>query len=209
MKKNLRQITCFAAVVGTMFLAGCNSTSVENAWVAPDVSAIKFNKIMVVATMPDGAARRTAEDAMKAQIQRAECITSYSLLGAESDLKDVAKVTAILKAAGVDGVVVVRPISDHKEVTYVPGRPMPMPYLTFRGYYSRAYGLNAFYYDPGYMESTRVVELETNIYEVAGERLIWSGVTQSTNPGKIGELAHDAAKAIRAELVRQKLIPAN
>jgi hypothetical protein len=53
------------------------------------------------------------------------------------------------------------------------------------------------------------VQIETNIYEAAGERLIWSAATTSTNPGNVQQLITDAAMAIRAELVKEKLIPAS
>lgn len=190
-----------------LLLAACNSTSVGDTWTAPDVSKIHFNKIMVVATFPDGAKRRAAEDALKAQITRTECITSYSLLGAETDLKDLAKVSATLKAAGVDGVVVMRPVSDKKEVTYLPGTIYPAPYRTFRGYYSQSYALSPFFYEPGRFMTDRIVQIETNIYETPGERLIWSAATTSTNPGNLQQLIKDAVEAIRAELMKEKLIP--
>lgn len=189
-----------------LLFAGCNSTSVVDTWTAPDVSKISFRKIMVVATFPDGVTRRAAEDALKAQVTRAECITSYSLLGAESDLQDVAKVSAALKAAGVDGIVVMRPVSDKDKISYVPGMMYPGPYRTFGGYYNSAYALRPFVYEPGYFTSDRIVKIETNIYEAPGERLIWSAATTSTNPGDLQQLIKDAASAIRAELVRQKLI---
>ena len=200
-----------AAALGAFSLlafTACNSTSVDDTWTAPDVSKIHFNKIMVMATFPDGATRRAAEDAFKAQITRAECITSYSLLGADTDLKDVTKVTAALKAAGVDGMVVMRPVSDKKEITYVPGSIYPMPYRTFRGYYNQSYALRPFFYEPGQFVTDRIVQIETNIYEAAGERLIWSASTTTTNPGNVPALIKDAAAAIRAELVKEKLIPA-
>jgi len=190
-------------------LTACNSTSVDDTWTAPDVSTINFRKIMVVATFPDGATRRIAEDALKAQVTRAECITSYSLLGSESDLKDLSKVTGALKAAGIDGVVILRPVSDRKELAYIPGNAFPRPYRTFRGYYSRDHALGSFYYEPGRYASERVVQIETNIYEVAGERLVWSGATTSTNPGDVRNLIKDAAAAIREKLVEQKLLPSS
>jgi hypothetical protein len=203
-----RSLVCTCAAFALLgALAACNSTSVDATWTAPDVSKISFKKIMVVATMPDGVTRRAAEDALKAQITRTECITSYSLLGAETDLKDFSKVSAALKAAGVDGVVVMRPVSDKKEVTYTPGMTYPAPYRSFRDYYHRTYALSSFYYEPGRFAVDRVVQIETNIYEVAGGRLIWSAATTSTNPGKIQDLIQDAATAIRAELVKENLIP--
>jgi hypothetical protein len=209
MKKPLvsRLAAAALAAFALVGLAACNSTAVNDTWTAPDVSNIRFKKIMVVATSPDGATRRAAEDAVKAQITKAECVTSYSLLGVEADLKDIAKVSAALKSAGVDGVVVVRPVSDKNEITVTPGTLYPVPYRTFRGYYARPYALRPFYYEPAQTTVDRIVQLETNIYEVAGERLIWSAATTSTNPGNLKQLAADAAAAIRAELVKQKLIP--
>ena len=200
----------FAAMsaVSLLALSACNSTTVDDTWTAPDLTKISFKKIMVVATFPDGATRRAAENALKAQITRAECITSYSLLGAESDLKDLAKVTGALKAAGVDGVVILRPVSARTEITYIPGMAFPRPYRTFGGYYNRDYALGSFYYEPGRYATDRIVQIETNIYEVAGERLIWSGATTSTNPGNLQNLIKDAAEAIRAKLVDEKLLPA-
>jgi len=161
---------------------------------------------MVVATFPDGVTRRAAEDALKAQVTRVECVTSYSLLGAESDLRDVAKVSAALKAAGVDGIVVMRPVSDKDQISYVPGTMFPRPYRTFGGYYNQAYALSPFVYEPGYFTSDRIVKIETNIYEAPGQRLIWSAATTSTNPGDLQQLIKDAASAIRAELVKEKLV---
>jgi hypothetical protein len=189
-----------------LLFAACNSTSVVDTWTAPDVSKISFNKIMVVATFPDGVTRRAAEDALKAQITHAECITSYSLLGAESDLRDVAKVSAALKASGVDGIVVMRPVSDKDKISYVPGMIYPGPYRTFGGYYNQSYALSPFVYEPGYFTTDRIVKIETNIYEAPGQRLIWSAATTSTNPGDLQQLIKDAASAIRAELVKEKLV---
>jgi hypothetical protein len=102
-----------------------------------------------------------------------------------------------------------RPVSDRKEITYIPGSLYPAPYRTFRGYYNRAYALRPFYYEPGRYATDRIVQIETNVYEVAGERLIWSGATTSLNPGKLENLIKDAADAIREKLVSEKLLPSS
>ena len=206
-KSILRFAATALAAASFLGFTACNSTSVDDTWTAPDVSKLSFKKIMVVATFPDGATRRIAEDELKAQVTRAECITSYSLLGSESDLKDLTKVIGTLKAAGIDGVVIMRPVSDQKEITYIPGSSFPRPYRTFGDYYSREYALGSFYYEPGRYATDRVVQIETNIYEVAGERLVWSGATTSMNPGNVQNLIKDAANAIREKLVAEKLLP--
>jgi len=208
MKNNTTLPAALSLVVFVVvLLSACSSNSVTELWTAPDVSKISFRKIVVIATSPDGAVRRAAEDAMKAQIRSAECVTSYTLLGGESELKNLAKVIAAFKAAGAEGVIVLRPVSDRNEITYTPGAVYPVPYRTFRGYYARPYALRLFYQEPDRVSQDRIVQFETSIYEVAGERLIWSAATTSTNPENLQALITEAAAVIRAELVRQKLIP--
>lgn len=205
MKHLLVRVFAAAALIG---LAACHSTSVGDTWVAPDVSKLSFKKIVVIAATPDGATRRLAEDTLKARITGVECVPSYSLLGTEADLIDITKIVAALKSVGADGVVVMRPVSDKDKITVVPGRIYPVEYRTFRGYYRRSYALHAYYQEPDEIRTERVVQIETNIYEVAGERLIWSGTSTTTNPGNLQQLVADTADAVRAELVKQKLVPA-
>jgi hypothetical protein len=188
-----------------LFLAGCGSTRVDRTWVTPDLTKIQFKKIMVIATIPAGASRREAEDAMKANILRIEAVQSYKVLAAESDIKNPAKVISAIKAQGFDGVVVMRGVSDRDEMSISPSAPPPAAYRTFSGYYSAAYALGGYYGQT--ITTNRILTVETNIYEMSGGKLIWSGTTATTTPGNITQLVDDAAKAIRSELVRKGLIP--
>lgn len=189
----------------TLCLAGCQSSSVVDTWKAPDLTKLSIRKVMVVTPTPDGVLRRSVEDAMKAQITRAECITSYSLLGAEANLRELGKMMATLKAAGVDHVVVCRLISDRTEINSSPSGGVPDAYRTFRGYYGDRYALRPFYYDSVHLTVDRVIQIETNIYEVAGERLVWSAATRHANPTSVQDLIQEAATDIRAVLAKQGL----
>jgi hypothetical protein len=212
MKNSLTLRLAAAALVAStlLTLTSCNSTTIKDTWTAPDVSQIKFNKITVIAATKDGATRRIAEDALVATVTGIQCLPSYTLIPDGDSMKDLEKVSASLKAAAVDGVVVMRMISDKNEinVTQDMSYPMgyPMGYRSFGGYYGR-------YAMVGYNSTTvttdRIIVIETNIYEMAGGKLIWSGVTSTTSPGNMKELADGASKAIRDQLVKQKLIPAS
>lgn len=196
----------FALVACSLLcFAGCQSTSVVDTWKAPDLTKLSFKKVMVVTPTPDGVLRRSVEDAMKAQFTQVECVTSYALLGNEANLKDVANVVATLKSAGVDHVVLVRLISDRTEIYSGPSDVVPVAYRTFRGYYGAGYALRPFYYETGRISTDRIVQIETNIYEVAGERLVWSGATSHTNPASVRDLIDEAAADIRALLKKQGL----
>jgi hypothetical protein len=193
-------------VTALVCLNACNSTEVNGSWVAPDVSKISFKKIVVVAATPDSGARRMVEDGIKARITGVECIPSHTLISAAADLHDIDKVHAALKAAGADGVIVLRPISSRHEVTVIPGEVYPVPYRTFSGYYCPAYGLSAYYQEPDEIRTDRIMQMETNIYEVAGGRLIWSATTTSTNSKDIEQFITDIFNALHKELMQQRLI---
>ncbi len=58
------------------------------------------------------------------------------------------------------------------------------------------------------VSTDHILSVETNIYEVASEKLVWSGMTASTNPGNVRQMAADVVSLIRQEMLKQKLISA-
>ena len=94
-----------------------------------------------------------------------------------------AKVREQIAASGVDGVVVMRLVYDENEVTYNAGT-YPGPYYSFWGYYGWAYPIA---YQPGYLQTDRLVGIETNVYDVETEKLVWSGLSRTKNPDERGQ----------------------
>jgi hypothetical protein len=206
--KSLRMLLVTGLVASLFGLTACsNSTQLETVWKAPEVGSIQFTKVMVLAIAPDGATRRTAEDAMKAQVTGIPVVASYEVLPDMKDQKDRTKVARAMREAGVDGIVVMRAVSDDTEVSYSPGGAMPMPYRSFWGYYTPPYAMQPMYWDAPTITTDRILGIETNIYNAKDEMLIWSGYTKTTNPGKIDALVAEVAGVVRAKLREQKLIP--
>jgi hypothetical protein len=183
-----------------------NTASVTDTWTAPDVSSLSFKKITVIATTSDGATRRISEDAFAATLPGVQCIPSYALIANSADMKDPDKVTAAVKAAGIDGIVVMRLLSDKNEINVTTGMdyPYPVGYRSFGRYYG---GYAAMGFNSTTVSTDRVIEIEWAIHEAAGGKLVWSGVTRSNSPGNVKVLVDDAVKAIRAQLVKQHLVP--
>ena len=96
----------------------------------------------------------------------------------ESDLADEDKVRAAVVKSGVEAIIVMRPMYDEQETRYVPGS-YPTYYNSFYGYYGWAYPV---VYSPGYFKQDRLVGIETNIYDTADGKLVWSGMSETTNP---------------------------
>lgn len=161
-----RRLLPAAAAVG-LFLAACTSTKLTTSWKAPEAGSIHFTKILVMAVAPVDSLRHPAEDAMRAQIKTVPVVTSYELLPKAEDGSDPVKLAAAIKAAGVDGIIVMRMVSSDSEVGYTTGGMMPSYYTSFNSYYSYNFGgyhnyynnryaaQAAFYYDPPKCMSTR------------------------------------------------------
>jgi hypothetical protein len=113
---------------------------------------------------------------------------------------DMAKMKAVVQRLGFDGAVVIRVVSAKEEVTYVPPSYGP----TFWGYYGYAFPAT---YAPAYYRSDKIVRVETSIYSLRQDQLLWVATTETMNPESVASLVDDVAKAVRRELEREKLIP--
>lgn len=155
---------------------------------------------------------------MRAQIKTVPVVTSYELLPKAEDGSDPVKLAAAIKAAGVDGIIVMRMVSSDSEVSYTTGGMMPSYYTSFNSYYgynfrgyhnyynNRYAAQAAFYYDPPKMYVDRIIGIETNIYNARDQALIWTGITKSTNPKGVDQLIAEVAGVVRSKLRSQGLI---
>ncbi len=110
---------------------------------------------------------------------------------------------ATVDAGGFDGAVVMRVIGRDQQLTYQPGMSYPAHYGGFYSYYG--YGWPAVY-DPGYLRTDTIVTVETNVYSVADDKLLWSGVSETMNPNHVARAVDDVANAVARELRRQGLV---
>jgi DNA repair photolyase len=79
----------------------------------------------------------------------------------------------------------------------------PAPYYSFGGYYGYA---TPMMYEPGYNITERYVNVETNIYRLSDEKLVWSGRSETVDPSSATELTRQIAQEAALVLQQQKLI---
>lgn len=193
-------VATFAALVGVV--ACMAPTNLTASWKAPGTTQVRFNKVFVAAQSPDMTRRRAMEDILVKRIGNAT--PSYSLL-TEAEVKDPSAVKAKLASGGFDGAVVVRFVGTEQQTTYVPGTAYwgPAPYGGFYGYWGYGWGAA---YSPGYLTTDTVVTLESNIYDVAKEALIWSSRSETISPGSINELMQSVIEKTVYEMRKQKVL---
>ncbi len=183
-----------------IFAAGCgSSTSIVNSWKAPGetLSPEKYKKGVIVVMAKDENVRKIAEDQIAADHKLLN--VSYPLFTMKQLGEDTLKIKNKLKEQGFDAAIVMKLITVKAKSTFA------------QGGYNQAYTQNGIYYYPDYLNAGAYVTdmdyiLATNVYSLRDEKLLWSGVTESTNPKKIDKLINQVAKEVVFKMREDKLI---
>jgi hypothetical protein len=175
----------------TLALSACVNTQVVSSWRNPDVSQVTFTKVLAVAMIRSEGRRRAIEDRMVADIEKAGAAAtpSYQLI-TNADVRSATVLKAAVQTGGFDGAITWRTISVRNESHFVPGNGFP----GFWGYWDFGW---ASVYDPGYLQTDRIVQVETLVYQVtpSSDRLIWAGTSETIDPGSLDNLVDSVSSA--------------
>ena len=191
--------TLASGLLASTIIASCAATTVVTKWQDPATPRLAFTNVIALVISSDPTLRRVGEDELCRQVTRVPCAPAYALIP-DGALSNVDTVKLLVQKAGFDGALVFRVVNAREKVTYVPPTYGP----TFWGYYRYAGPA----YSPGYVQTDQVVRIETSIYSVRDDKLVWVGVTDTMNPNSVSALVKDVAKAVRKELERTGAIPA-
>jgi hypothetical protein len=101
----------------------------------------------------------------------------------------------VLQQAGVEGAVAMRVVGREKETTYVPP--------TFGGYWAGTWPRA---YDPGYTVTDTLVSVETRVYSVPQDKLLWAGKSVTTNPAKVDAFVKELSAKTADEMQKAGLL---
>lgn len=176
-----RYVLLVVAALMAAILGGCASTHITSAWQDPDLRRVPFRKVLVVFQHSDPELRMRLERSMAAEIPNS--VPAHAIFN-DAEVRDLERVKVRVRADGFDSAVIMRVVSVDREVSYVPGRlhAVPAYYRGFYGYWG--YGWRSVY-EPGYMRSDRVVNIATNVYSVADDKLVWSSQSETFNPASL------------------------
>jgi hypothetical protein len=60
--------------------------------------------------------------------------------------------------------------------------------------------------DIGYVHTERVYHMETQVYSMKDDKLVWYGITKTTNPKNAKQLVEEVAKEVAKDLRKQGFI---
>ena len=202
----MKKIIFPTLLVSTIIVASCTSTKITNSWREPDkqVAVDKLNKVLVVALFKDETSRHKAEDQMAGYLN-GKGIVSYNYLKESFDEKNEDALREKIKKDGFDGAVTMRLVDVDKEENYTRGNISSYPtyYRSFSGYYHRIW---SYYSTPGYYTTTKTYTIETNVYSIKEDKIIWSGLTETTNPDGVKRLTEEVAEVVYKKMVKEGFI---
>ena len=195
-----------AVLLFVIIAVSCTSTKITSSWREPDktVAVSALNKVLVVALFKDETSRHKAEDQMAGYLN-GKGIVSYNYLKESFDKKNEDALREKIKADGFDGAVTMRLVDVDKQENYTRGdiSSYPTYYRNFSGYYHRSW---SYYSTPGYYTTTKTYTIETNVYSIKEDKIIWSGLTETTNPDGVKKLTEEVAAMVYKKMVKEGFI---
>lgn len=208
----------FRALRGTLAMAGafsvlaCSTTTFNSSWKAPDAQPINFagQKVLGLVVSPNEGTRRAAEEALSRELTAlgVQGVPGYTVLPTEVvQAKDREMGRSMVEKSGVVGVVAMRLVGKDKEITSTPGMWTTAPYYgSFwgtGGYYGWGWGA---VYDPGYIRTDTILSVETLVYDLKQNKLVWAGQSATTNPSDADKFMRELVDEAAKEMKKQGLI---
>jgi hypothetical protein len=208
----MRRTRIIAVLLGLAATAGCAGTGFVSSSRNPAAQSLNLTdaKVAAVVIMDDQTRRRGAENALAQEIsaQGAIGVPMYSIHPDSTPANEPA-VRAALEQAQVKGLVVMRPVSIDVDATVTPVRETESMSREYWGsYYGTAWGTpyGTAQVTGGDVVATRTVVVETLVYSMQQNQLVWSGQSKHVNPSDLEKSIRELAKATARELRKHGLI---
>lgn len=127
-----------------------------------------------------------------------DAVPGYRILS-DQDYHDREAAKARLRAAGFDGVIVMRLASKDTRLQYVPGN------FGAYGYWGAGWGA----WGPGYYEPETIVRIETAAYSLQNNHLVYSALSRTIDPNSVKSLVSDVSKKVANAMQKQGVVVAS
>ena len=177
-----------------------------NVWKSPDVARLNFaGKTVAALVITDSQSlQMSGEEALVRELSArgVNGKATYRFVPGP-ELKSAESAKGWFQRAQVEGVVALRPVSRQTEREY-------SPVVWSSGYYQSFWG----YYGYGWRDvtvarrskDTTVVVVETLVFDLARDRLVWAATSQTKDPGSLQEFVKDLVDAAVGEMTKMKLV---
>ncbi|MBW1859591.1 MAG: hypothetical protein JRI70_05800 [Deltaproteobacteria bacterium] len=201
---------CLIVVCVGILLNACASTKLTEVWVDEASKNKPVSDVLIIGVTEEEGVRRSFETKfVKAfQAEGAEAVSSANVIKIDGNRK--LEKDEILKAVykyDNDSVLITTLVSVDSKQEYRPPRMYGGGYGGYGGFYDHyGYGYGYTHYDPGYSVTNTSFRLDTNLYDVKTEKVLWYGVSQTMNPKSDTKLIDDVIKVVMNALKKNGLV---
>ncbi|MBK1438479.1 hypothetical protein JHJ32_00640 [Parapedobacter sp. ISTM3] len=201
-----------------VLISACStSTRITGSWKDPavDVSTGESKSVLITALSRNIEVRTKLENALaaKAAELNIKAVKSSDIFTPDFFHQIPARdeLFAKIQETGVDAILTVSLIDTEANTRYVRGTaryaPFPM-YNWYGGFYTYFNYWHPIMYDPGYYVTDKTYFLETNLYNAATDRLVWSAQSETVNPASIDAFAKEYPEVLLERMIKDGLLMA-
>jgi len=186
-----------------------SAQKLNQVWRNPDAAPLAFagKKVVAVIMTGDQNLEVSGEEALVRELNMlgVQGVAAYRMIPRE-ELKDAEKAKGWITRAKIDGAVVMRVLSSDKETTYRPSMWVTTGYSTMWSYWGTGWSTTSVYV-AGKTVTNKFVSVETLVYNVAKDQLVWAGVSDIKNPQTMQREIALLVSEVVAEMKKNGLIP--
>jgi hypothetical protein len=196
------------ACAATLAVTAWAGTGFKTTWKNPEAKPASFQgkKVVALYISNDEGLRRGVEGSLAAELNRRgiQGVAAYTIIPA-GEMKEEAKARARIEAAGAAGVVALRLVGRDQELGGSPAQYYAAPPYSsmWGGYWGMGFGG---LYDAGYVRTEQVFFVETLIYALEQNKLVWAGQSKTTNPKSVDQLVRDLVGKVAGEVKKAGLV---
>ena len=177
--------------------SGCyHATHLSATWHDPNSRGLHFNKVVTVFVTTDEGMRRSVEDELVTKFPNATA--SYHIIPNAAGA-DKETILQHMRAAGFDGAVTMRVTDVSERTTYSPGSYWG-PSYGFGPYWGASWAYPYSPYAGGYVSTSQIVTIETQIYNLQDDKLVFAARSETADKSKVGSLIRSVMRHINEEL---------
>jgi len=196
----------YLAMVFVVLIAACAGTKLTHKWVDEAHRGKPVSNILVIAlTYKDNEeVRRSFEDSFVGHLRAAgvEAQSSMDAISIPANMKlEKEEILKVINRFHNDAVIITHLVDKEQKQAHTGSG---VGYGGYYRYYHWAYNNSR---SPGYSQKLKYVRLETNLYDVEKEKLIWSSKSETLNPDSINQMIDDIINLVIKDLQKNELIP--
>ena len=170
-----------------------------------DAGSVSFagKKVAALVISNDESLRVAGEESLVRELSARgmQAVATYRIAPKE-ELRRAETARPWFEKANVEGVVAVRPVSTDTRETYTTTTWANPNYSTLWGYYGYGWGT---VYVPGSVQKETLVVVETTVYSVPRNQLLWAAVSETKNPRDLRAFVDELVKGSVEEMQKQGL----